>query len=184
MITLNLILMILLQYIILDFCNEITFPQNVFNEKTGLLEYVYKLHVIKKIIDLQRENNSTPFKFVLLLTVKANFWRIEASDYKSQMKDDPNIGPYLEKISSLRGLNKSVRILKTYVFHTLSQILSSNNYIPEFLPVVLYRGGGDNDLVQFTIVCTYEPSVGRIAISKQCFRHFINQRLSYSNTEK
>lgn len=159
----------------LDFCNEITFPQEVFNEKKGSYEPVYKLHVIKKIIDLQRTNNATPFNFVILLTVKANFWKTEADDYIKQMKLDPIVGSYLDKISLLKGIDKSVRILKPYVIHTLSSILCSNNYIPEFLPVVWYKGSGNNDLAQFTIVCTYENTVGRSAISRQSFETLLNQ---------
>ncbi|MCX6262780.1 MAG: hypothetical protein NTY95_18415 [Bacteroidia bacterium] len=168
----------------LDFCNEITVPQEVLNEKTGAFETVYKLHVIKRIIDHQRENNSMPFKFVILLTVKASFWQTEADDYKKQMKVDPVVGGYLDKISSLKGIEKNMRILRPYVFHTLSSILCSNNYIPEFLPVVLYRGTGIHDLVQFTVICTYEDTVGRSAISRQSFNDFLNQSFLTPNSNK
>lgn len=159
----------------LDFCNEITFPQKVLNETTGKEELIYKLHVIKKILDIQSHNNSLPYKFVFFLTVKATFWETEASDYLERVKDDPIYGIYLSGLEDLIGIEKSVRILRAYIFQTITHLLCANSYIPEFLPVVKYRGSGPHTLVQFTIVCTFEPTFGRAAISLQNPLDFLKQ---------
>jgi len=159
----------------LDFCNEITFPQKILNERTNEFQDVYKLHVIKKIMDLQNENNFHPYKFVIFLTVKANFWITEAEDYVSKSQSDALLSDYFNKISSLTGIHKSIRILKAYIFKSLSSMLCINNYIPEFLPVVWYKGSGIHDLAQFTIICTHELNLGRGALHRQDFNQFLNQ---------
>jgi len=167
----------------LDFCNEITIPQTIINQTTGNEETVYKLHVIKKIIDIQRQNNSIPFKFVLFLTVKANFWQIEANDYLKCVKNDPIYGKYLEAINNLSGIDRSVRILRAYIFQTLTGLLCANSYIPEFLPVVMYHGSGPHILAQFSIICTHEETIGRTALSRQNPIRFLNQGFLVPDSE-
>jgi len=168
----------------LDFCNEITVPQYVYNDGTDKFEKVYKLHVIKKIIDLQRINNSHPERFVTFLTVNANFWKKEASNYLTQILREQIEPDFLKKIMRLKGVDRKVRVLKHYVYNSLSTFFCSNNYIPEFLPVVFYRGSGDQNLVQFCIICTYEATMGNSSISRQSFSHFLNQGFLTPDTEQ
>jgi hypothetical protein len=106
--------------------------------------------------------------------VKASFWKEEEKNFEEEMNSDEKLAKYLTKISTLKGIEKSIRILKAYVFITLSRMFCVNNYIPEFLPIVRYKNGY-HDLVQFTIIGTYKETVGRNANQKQDINSFLNQ---------
>ncbi len=151
----------------LDFCNEITNPQTIYNETTQKEEPVYKLETIKRIIDIQRSNNALPFKFVIFLTVVSNLWETEAHNFTDLLSTDPKFKDYFFKISKARNFEKNVRILKLYIYQTLTSFLCANNYIPEFLPPIIYEGGSDHYLAHFTIIGTFETTLGRAAIPKQ-----------------
>ncbi|ADQ78170.1 hypothetical protein Palpr_0008 [Paludibacter propionicigenes WB4] len=166
----------------LDFCNEVTSPQKIFNTKKGEFETIYKLNIIKMILALQNKNNSHPHKFVLFLTLNANFWNVEAKDFEEIIKKDVRLGEFIETVSKLNGLEKDIRMLKAYVFKTLSDTLSVNNYTPHFLPVVRYNNNPFN-LVQFTIIGTYEETFGRNAIIKQNILDFLNEGFISPNLE-
>jgi hypothetical protein len=166
----------------LDFCNEVTSPQTIFNKNKGELEVIYKLNIIKKIVSIQSNNNSLPFKFVMFLTLKAKFWEIEAKNFEDIVKNDPLLSEFIESISTLAMIEKDIRMLKAYIFKTLSETLCVNNYIPQFLPVVRYKNG-PHDLVQFTILGTYEQTFGRNALIKQNIVDFLKEAFITPNLE-
>ena len=157
----------------LDFCNEITYPQSIYNAKSNKYEKVYKLQIIKNIIDLQRSNNDDPMKFVLFLTVNARLWEPEAKKFVQIMSNEPVFGPYLKSISKLSGLEQSYRIHKAYVFHSLSSFFCTNNYVPEFLPVIKYKSS-KHTLLHFSVIGTFEETPGRPVLPKQDKESFLS----------
>ncbi|GAH72894.1 unnamed protein product, partial [marine sediment metagenome] len=126
----------------LDFCNGITAPLKVKDDEGNLLEY-YKSDAIKKLLEIQRDIPSKvrSTKFVMFLTIHSGFWHEEEKKFLSQTESEP-LRKYFEKISSLKGYPKRIRLLKAYVFDMLKSYFCNYGITPEFLPVINYKGAG------------------------------------------
>jgi len=144
----------------LDFCNQITSPLQVINHETGEIKEVYKLHTLRELLHIQSKKEEISKKFVMFLTFHSGFWDDEAKSFV-ESTESAAIVKYFEKITSLNGIQKKIRLLKSYVFDTLKNYFRDFNFVPEFLPVINYSAGKEW-LLHFTIIGTSINSVGRV----------------------
>lgn len=165
----------------LDFCNSITSPQEVLNKETGKVEKIYKLHTIKKLLETQSTLNKITKTFILLLTIHINFHDSEISRF-IKMTDSSSFLKYKSKLKKLKGKELKARLLKSYIFDSIKSYFCHYNFIPEFLPVVLYKGNSQ-DLLHFTIIGHKEDTMGK-GNSLQDPEKFLNQRFITVNNDK
>lgn len=144
----------------LDFCNSLTMPLEVSDDKGNIFHY-YKLDAICKLLESQRDFGSkiVSKKFVMFLTVHSNFWKKEAKSLIKKI-DDIELKKYIRTIqkSELNEREKNIRFLKLYVFHNLKNHFCARGFTPEFFPPVFYEGKRKNWLVHFTIFGTYKKN--------------------------
>jgi len=148
----------------LDFCNGITAPLNVLDDKGNIQKY-YKSKAIRKLLEIQRDVSSKikSKKFIMFLTIHSNFYEEEAKIFINQTESEA-IKRYFSKIDSLQGSIKSIRLLKAYVFDVLRNFFCDCGFTPEFLPVINYIGAGSkrkNWLLLFTIIGAENRGVSR-----------------------
>jgi len=151
----------------LDFCNEITSPQKFFNEKLNREDEVFKLEIIRKIIEIQLTNNSHPSRFVFFLTVGSNLFKQEAARFINAYRGNSRFGDYIESLSSLSKKERNIRLLRAYIIITLSDIFRTHKYIPEFLPVARYVSEDGYSLIQFAVIGTFQNTMGGSAVENQ-----------------
>ena len=162
----------------LDFCNGITVPLEVKDDKGNIQEY-YKSDAIRKLLEIQRDISSQTRckKFIMFLTVHSLFWKEEAKNFISQTESEP-LKKYFMKINSLGSVPRRIRLLKAYMFDTVKKYFCNYDFTPEFLPVINYKGAGldrKNWLVLFTIVGEKNKGIS----GAPCFQRpgsFLNQK--------
>jgi hypothetical protein len=162
----------------LDFCNGITVPLEVKDDEGNIHKY-YKSDAIRKLLEIQRDISSQTRckKFIMFLTVHSLFWKEEAKNFISQTESKP-LKKYFQKINSLYGAPRRIRLLKAYIFDTVKKYFCNYDFTPEFLPVVYYKGAGleiENWLVFFTIVGAENKGIS----GAPCFQNtgaFLNQK--------
>lgn len=162
----------------LDFCNGITFPLEVKDDKGNIQKY-YKFDAIRRLLEIQRDISSQTIckKFIMFLTVHSSFWEEEAEHFISQAESEP-LKEYFLKINSLHGASKRIRLLKAYIFDTVKKYFCNYDFTPEFLPVINYEGAGLNRrnwLLLFTIVGAENKGIS----GAPCFQNsgaFLNQK--------
>lgn len=149
----------------LDFCNNINSPVQVLDED-GNLHLVYKSEVIEKLIKLQNEIKTTkPKKFIMFLTVHVGFYNGEEVFFKRKKMEE--IESYHSKIKKIIGPEKTLLLLRAYIFALLKKYFISFGFVPEFLPVINYRHGSKGKwLLVFTIVGTFNDNDS----SAECFQ--------------
>src|SRR5436190_16206930 len=120
----------------LDFCNTLTSPRKLADEKGKVLEY-YKLDVIKRLLEFQDKITSPPKnKFIMFLTVNSNF--IEENIDSIKNSSIVNYKKMISKIS--KPAARQIRLLKAYTYHHISEHFNKNNFNVEFLPPIFYQG--------------------------------------------
>lgn len=165
----------------LDFCNGITAPLEVSDEK-GNIQKFYKSEAIRKLLEIQRDVTSSRRckKFVMFLTIHSGFWFEEEKRFISQ-NQDPDIKNY---IGTLTKLNKSgwpyrIKLLKAYMYQIIKNFFCHCDFTPEFLPVINYQGVGkerNNWLMHFTIIGSFNKQASGLAPCFQGSRDFLNQK--------
>lgn len=128
----------------LDFCNSITSPQEYIT-KDGDRVSKYKLELIDKILEYQSKVSNQSDKFVLFLTVQASYAGADLHDYTEVNKQS------MSKYNS-HDRRKHL-VLKHFIEYYLYSIIKSNNYIPQFMPTVFYKGINDVDMMHFAVMC-------------------------------
>ncbi len=133
----------------LDFCNSITSPQEYIT-KDGNKIKKYKLELIDKILEYQSAVSKESDKFVLFLTVQASYTGDELRYYSEANK------AFLEKYESHQQTEYYKALLfklKHFKEFNLYLRFKANNYIPQFMPTVFYKGNNDIDMMHFAVMC-------------------------------
>ena len=128
----------------LDFCNSITSPQEYIT-KDGDRVSKFKLELIDRILEYQSKVSNQSDKFVLFLTVQASYAGADLHDYTEVNKQS------MSKYNS-HDRRKHL-VLKHFIEDYLYNIIKSNNYIPQFMPTVFYKGINDVDMMHFAVMC-------------------------------
>mgnify|MGYP001618292832 CR=1 FL=1 len=160
----------------LDFCNSLTVPFVVVDEKGNTSKH-YKAEVIAKLLEHERdfssENESK--KFVMFLTVHSQFWENEVEKSLDQ-ENSEKYEKYLGDISKLKVEDKKIRLLKLYTFYVLKNHFCTRQFIPDFLTPIYYEGTGGNWLVCFTIIGTYNKMPSGSAHFYQDIEKLLNSK--------
>lgn len=163
----------------LDFCNGITVPLSVVDEKGNSRDY-YKSEVIRKLLEFQRDvsTKTQSKKYVMFLTIHSKFWFKEEERFISQTQDS-DIKSYINTLSKLTGRSKRVRLLRAYMYQILRSFFCNCDFTPEFLPAIYYQGAGkeqENWLMHFTIIASLNKQISGIAPSLKNAQDFLNQK--------
>lgn len=146
----------------MDFCNNVTEPQKIIDNETGVEIQAYKMEAIERLLHFQNEVATSCSKFILFLTIKAGYHGETLNDYISS-PPTASLESYFYQIKSLGDSEKKIRILKAFVFDSINQYADQQNFIVEFLPTILYTGNGSAKLLHFTAIGSRTPKkkVGR-----------------------
>lgn len=163
----------------LDFCNGITVPLEIYDDK-GNLQKFYKSEAIRKLLEIQRDVPvSTRFKkFIMFLTVHSGFWYDERNKFISQMQDR-EIKIYIKTLEKINEPYKRVKLLKAYIYQIIKNFFCHCDFTPEFLPVLNYKGSGnarDNWLMHFTFIGSLNKQASGLAPCFQNPKDFLCQK--------
>ncbi|MBI4684379.1 MAG: hypothetical protein HY755_04185 [Nitrospirae bacterium] len=150
----------------LDFCNEITSPLPIVDDK-GNTQRVYKSHAIKKLLEIQRDitASSRSKKFIMFLTVHASHRDKEMQIFQSQ-PESKYLKDYFHKIKRLTQEEKQIRFLKSYILDIIRCNYEHCNFSCYLLPAIYYKGTGEHRLVTFTIAGALDTSIRTYHIQK------------------
>lgn len=160
----------------LDFCNSITSPLSVINED-GDVENVYKFDAIKTLLKLQELVGVKPQRFILFLTIHTSYKGEELENFNQTLA-------YHTKLKDLKKAEKKARFLRSYVIETLKNFFQYNNFVPEFLPVIEYKGVKEHNLLHFTVLGASKNEKTGVAPSFQNISTLLQQKfISIVNNE-
>lgn len=171
----------------LDFCNSITAPLEVSDDK-GNIQKFYKSEVIRKLLEIQRDIASSTRckKFVMFLTIYSGFWFKEEKRFISQNQDS-DMKRYISTLNKLSGWPKRVKLLRAYMYQIIKNFFCHCDFTPEFLPVIYYQGVGkekDNWLMHFTIIGSFNKQVSGLAPCLQNPQDFLDQKFLVIKNDK
>ena len=123
----------------------------------------YKFNAVNELLRYQSSIPEDNQKFIMFLTIHCSYDGAELNDYLSNPDTDELKG-FISQYNSLKGYEKNSRILRLYVIDTLQEFFRTQNFIPKFLPTIMYSGLGRAKMLHFTIIGTrVPPSAGRAA---------------------
>jgi hypothetical protein len=171
----------------LDFCNGITVPLPVTDDK-GNIQNFYKSETIRKLLEFQRDISSQTRckKFIMFLTIHSNFLWQEKKRFIAQTQD-AKLKTYINSLNSLKGWHRNAKLLKAYLYQMVRNFFCNCEFTPEFLPTIYYRGVGrdtENWLMHFTIIGVLNKQISGIAPCFQDPNSFLCQKfLSVRNNK-
>lgn len=121
----------------LDFCNNISTPREIRNEK-GKLVYHYKLQVIERLLQYQQKtaNEDKGSKFIMYLTVNSDIFNGDVSKIK-----ETTFTGYFKQLNKINKAEvKAIRLMKAYCFHEIATLFEQYGFNVEFLPPIFYMG--------------------------------------------
>ena len=154
----------------LDFCNSITSPQDYIT-KEGEKVTKYKLEVIDKILEYQVGVSKEADKFVLFLTVSADYKGEDLKDYYAVHRQE------LIKYNELENSSRQRLTLKCFIEENLYSQISAKKYIPQFLPTIFYEGIKGKNMMQFAVMCISpqeKKKTAGIYVNNQTLQDVIN----------
>jgi len=163
----------------LDFCNGITVPLVVSDDKGNTQEF-YKSETIRKLLEIQRDISSQTRckKFVMFLTIHSNFWYKEKRRFIAQTQET-ELKKYITSLKELKEWPKRVKLLMAYMHQIIKNFFCHCDFTPEFLPVIYYRGAGrkkENWLMHFTVIGALNKQISGNAPYLQNSQDFFLQR--------
>ncbi|HSZ84607.1 MAG TPA: hypothetical protein VK787_01180 [Puia sp.] len=175
----------------LDFCNSLTTPRNIHDERGKLISY-HKLEVINELLNYQNiafEKNKSCAKFIMFLTINANSFNADTSLIKEKEYSD-----YFKKIKKINHKEVvAVRNLKAYCHYNLSKIFKENGFLADFFPPIFYFGssypnqhrGGRAEfhrMMTFTILGTKIKNQDELI--SQNVAEFLSEAFLFANDQK
>lgn len=145
----------------LDFCSQVSSPIE-YTDRKGNKQQAYKFDAIKRLMSVQAELPFPSKKFVLFLTLHCSY---DGKEFQLFHDNPPNqdVKTYMQPTGVLSKKDKAPYWVKAFVHHNLTQFFTINHFIPEFLPVVYYKGGNDHPLLFFTVIGTQVPGASGVA---------------------
>jgi len=165
----------------LDFCNSIAVPLEYIDED-GSIQKAFKSHAIRDLLNRQRHAAPTSSgKFVMFLTIHSNFLATEETRFLRE-EASQDVSRYLRKVTrDLRGPERSLRTLRTYIYQFVRNYFSTFEFTPELLPTIYYTGAGANLLVHFTIIGALNANPSGRAPCLQPTQAVLNQKFLWIN---
>lgn len=158
----------------LDFCGQVTSPIE-YVDKNGNSAQAYKFDAVKRLLEYQKKITFPNKKFIMFLTLHCSY---DGKELEKFLQNPPNsdIENYINPISKMSKGKKSPYSVKAFVLHNLRQFFTSNDFIPEFLPVIYYKGDNKHPLLFFTIIGTQVKEQGSgLPVPFQRIKNLLNQ---------
>jgi hypothetical protein len=139
----------------LDFCGQVSSPIE-YTDKKGNKQQAFKFDAIKRLMSVQADLPFPSKKFVLFLTLHCSY---DGKEFENFQRHPPNqdINAYMQPTLTMTKGNKAPYWVKAFVHHNLTQFFTINHFIPEFLPVIYYKGDNNHPLLFFTVIGTQVP---------------------------
>jgi hypothetical protein len=149
----------------LDFCGQVSSPIE-YTDREGNKQQAYKFDAIKRLMSVQADLPFLSKKFVLFLTLHCSY---DGKEFENFQRNPPNqdINAYIQPTFSMTKGNKAPYWVKAFVYHNLTQFFTINHFIPEFLPVIHYKGDNNSPLMFFTVIGTQIPGSSGVATPLQ-----------------
>ena len=157
----------------LDFCGQVTSPIK-YVDKNGNQAQAYKFDAVKRLLAYQEQISFPNKKFIMFLTLHCSYDGKELENFitgghSSDIKD------YFEQFKGRSKGKKAPYYVKTFVLHNLIQFFTSNQFIPEFLPTIYYKGNNNHPLLFFTIIGTQAEQGSGNPLPFQKLKSLLNQ---------
>lgn len=136
----------------LDFCGQVTSPIE-YTDKNGNRQQAYKFNAVDRLLNFQKNIDFPNKKFVMFLTLHCSYNGKEFSNFISNPHNS-DIEKYIKPIKSRPKGDKSPYLVKAFVYDQLTRFFTQNNFLPEFLPTIYYKGDKSHPLLFFTIIGT------------------------------
>lgn len=136
----------------LDFCSQVSSPIEYIDKK-GNRQEAYKFDAIKRLMNVQANLTFPSKKFVLFLTLHCSYDGREFEIFQNN-PHNKDIKDYIKPTLALTKGSRAPYWVKAFVHHNLTQFFTSNNFLPEFLPVIHYKGDNNHPLLFFTVIGT------------------------------
>ncbi len=162
----------------LDFCNKITSPIEYVDIK-GDIKSVYKFNAVKKLLRIQAELEEDQQEFILFLTIHSSFDDAEIQAFTNNLE----YKELLEKYNAKKRDKKKEWILRLFVIDTLQSYFRENNFVPHFLPTILYKGLKGAQLLHFSILGTKVKLGAGRADWKQSVKNLCCEKLITTNED-
>jgi hypothetical protein len=165
----------------MDFCNDLTSPLKTFDQNNNPIKY-YKLEAIAKLLEQQRDLPIADVQkgFTMFVTVHANINELDLLVHKNDISSG-EYADYYNRIMTLTGIEKKIRLVKLSMFHFLKTYFCSRFFVPHFLPPVFYQGTGGHKLLTFTIKGTYEKTSIGSSTFKQDMQALLNSKFVFAD---
>jgi hypothetical protein len=157
----------------LDFCGQVTSPIE-YVDRNGNQAQAYKFDAVKKLLAYQEKITFPNKKFIMFLTLHCSYDGTELEKWiigghSNEVKD------YFAQFNSLSKGKKAPYYVKAFVLHNLMQFFTSNQFIPEFLPTIYYKGDNNHPLLYFTIFGTQAEQQSGNPMPFQKLESLLNQ---------
>jgi hypothetical protein len=149
----------------LDFCSQIASPLE-YRDREGNKKVAYKFSAVKRLLEIQSELQVASKKFILFLTIHCSYSGGEFSNFM-QNPPDSDLREYIESVEKLPKGAKAPYLLKAFVYHSLKNYFTAQHFLPEFLPVLHYKGDNDSPMLFFTVIGTQIEDKGGSALPLQ-----------------
>lgn len=145
----------------LDFCGQVTSPID-YTDKKGDKKQAYKFDAINRLMNVQANLPFPSKKFVLFLTLHCSY---DGKEFENFLKNphSKDLDEYFKPTLPLTKGGKAPYCVKAFVHHNLTQYFTINHFIPEFLPVIYYKGDNNHPLLFFTVIGTQVPGASGVA---------------------
>lgn len=159
----------------LDFCGQVTSPIK-YRDKRGNQVQAYKFDAVKRLLEYQEKITFPNKKFVMFLTLHCSYDGKELENF-IRNPHNSDIENYMRPTLPMRKGEKAPYWLKAFVLQNLIQFFTNNNFIPEFLPIIYYKGDNDTPLLFFTIFGTEAQRGSGLPSPFQKLKNLLNQTL-------
>lgn len=145
----------------LDFCGQVSSPIE-YTDRKGNKQQAFKFDAIKRLMSVQADLPFPSKKFVLFLTLHCSY---DGKEFQVFHDNPPNqdVKAYIQPTGRLSKKDKAPYWVKAFVHHNLTQFFTINHFIPEFLPVLYYKGDNNHPLLFFTVIGTQVPGTSGVA---------------------
>lgn len=165
----------------LDFCGQVTSPIE-YKDKNGKFKKAYKFNAIERLLNFQKNIESSNKKFIMFLTLHCSYDGLEFSNF---LRDPQNsdIDNYFQQLSGWSKGKKAPYLVKAFVYDQITRFFTHNHFLPEFLPTIHYKGDNGHPLLFFTIVGTEAEATSGLPVPLVKMKESLNIPLLSINDE-
>jgi len=157
----------------LDFCGQVTSPIE-YVDIQGKKQQAYKFNAVDRLLNYQKNIEFPNKKFIMFLTLHCSYDGKEFENFISN-PHNTDIENYITTVKSLSKGKKAPYLVKAFVYDQLSRFFTQNNFVPEFLPTIYYKGDKEHPLLFFTIIGTQVENKSGLPSPFQKLKSLLNK---------